>query len=174
MPLDRRTLLQIVPGAALARTLAAQATHCGTNPTAQAGPYTFQFFTPEQAALVDTLMEHIIPADEHSPGAHAARAVEFADVMLAVSEDYVKEDWQIALAQVSEQLKNKSVDEWLARVSQNEASPQAVEDIFFRSLKQMTINGYYSSTTGIHDDLHYQGNTHVAVFKGCDHAAHKG
>jgi hypothetical protein len=31
----------------------------------------------------------------------------------------------------------------------------------------MTVNGYYSSEIGIHQDLEYQGNTYVAEFPEC-------
>ncbi len=38
----------------------------------------------------------------------------------------------------------------------------------------MTINGYYSSAIGIHNDLQYQGNTYVQKFEGCTHPEHQG
>ena len=176
MPLDRRTLLQIIPAAALASKLAAQHDHCGNDAAAtdsHPGPYRFQFFTPEEATLVETLMELLIPADDHSPGAHAARTVEFADCMLAVSEDYLQRDWRRALASISDPAHKTTPADWLARASINEADPQTLEQIFFRTLKQMTVNGYYSSSIGIHDDLHYQGNSYVQKFEGCNHPEHQ-
>jgi hypothetical protein len=173
MAIDRRTLLQMLPAAALAGTLSPQTKHCG-NAAANREPYRFQFFAPEEAELVELLMEQIIPADEHSPGAHAARCVEFADLMISSSEDYVKQDWRAALALVHKAIQQSSAAEWLARVSQAEDNPQTVEEVFFRTLKHMTINGYYTSRTGIHEDLHYQGNTYVAKFEGCTHPEHQG
>ncbi len=151
------------------------ARNCGT-PTAipkQKGPYQFVFFTPEEAALVDTLMEKIIPSDDHSPGAHEARVVEFADLMISESPSYVQEDWRNAIRLVASELKQSSAEAWLEAASQQEHDPQTVLDLFFRTLKQMTINGYYSSAIGIHQEMQYQGNTYVALFGGCDHPEHK-
>ncbi len=115
----------------------------------------------------------IIPADEHSPGAHQARVAEFADLMVSTSSDYVKQDWRVALAQLATEFKQTSPEAWLEAASHHDEDPQTPLDAFFRTLKQMTINGYYSSSIGIHEDLHYQGNTYVAVFQGCDHPEHK-
>jgi len=40
-------------------------------------------------------------------------------------------------------------------------------------LKLMTINGYYTSATGIHKDLQYKGNTALPDYYGCTHPEHK-
>jgi hypothetical protein len=40
---------------------------------------------------------------------------------------------------------------------------------FFVSAKKATVEGYYTSAVGIHNDLEYQGNTVVANFEGCTH-----
>jgi len=39
-------------------------------------------------------------------------------------------------------------------------------------LKRATIDGYYTSVIGIHQDLEYQGNQMVHDFKGCHHEEH--
>lgn len=172
--IGRRGLLQLLPATFLAKSVLGDAAHCGTSTAAkQKGPYQFVFFTPEEVALVDMLMEKIIPADDHSPGAHEARVVEFADLMISESASYVQEDWRNAIRLVASELKQGSAEAWLEAASQQEHDPQTVLDLFFRTLKQMTINGYYSSATGIHQEMQYQGNTYVAAFAGCDHPEHK-
>jgi gluconate 2-dehydrogenase subunit 3-like protein len=40
-------------------------------------------------------------------------------------------------------------------------------EAFFADTKQATIHGYYTSEIGIHQDLHYKGNTLLAEFVGC-------
>ena len=40
-------------------------------------------------------------------------------------------------------------------------------------VQQTTIDGYYTSAIGIHQDLEYQGNTALAEFPGCTHPEHK-
>src|SRR5262249_24967669 len=38
---------------------------------------------------------------------------------------------------------------------------------FFATTKQATIHGYYTSETGIHQELKYKGNKHLVQFVGC-------
>ena len=45
------------------------------------------FFTRQELALVDELTEMIIPADEHSPGARAAKVAAYIDARLAEALD---------------------------------------------------------------------------------------
>ena len=40
-------------------------------------------------------------------------------------------------------------------------------------LKQMTVNGYYTSATGIHKEMEYVGNTYLAAFPECTHPEHQ-
>ncbi len=56
----------------------------------------------------------------------------------------------------------------------NEGQPITELELFFRRLKEMTINGYYTSHIGIHQDLHYKGNTPQSEFIGCTHPDHSG
>lgn len=56
----------------------------------------------------------------------------------------------------------------------NEANPQAGLEQFFALLKQMTVDGYYTSATAIHQDMDYLGNTYLAAFAECTHREHQG
>jgi hypothetical protein len=176
LKLARRSLLQLFPAALLSNIAFGESSHqCGSSESSvQPGvPYRYQFFSQEDAALFDSIAEHIIPADEHSPGAHSARVPEFADLMVSTGPDYVKEDWRNGLRLLATELKESDLETWLEHVSENEDNPQTVLEIFFRTMKEMTINGYYTSKIGIHQDLKYQGNTYVTVFPGCEHPEHK-
>ena len=57
-------------------------------------------------------------------------------------------------------------------ISKNEKSPQSLEERFFRAIKNLTIDGYYTSKIGIHQELQYKGNTYLKEFKGCTHPEH--
>jgi gluconate 2-dehydrogenase gamma chain len=176
MKLGRRTLLQMIPASIVANAATGNAAdHCGASKSEAnaAEPYQLKFFTPEEAALFNSVAGLIIPADEHSPGAVEAKVVEFADLMIATGPDYVKEDWRAGLQLLGRELKSSDVHTWLDQVTQHEDDPQTVLEIFFRTLKQMTVNGYYTSSIGIHQDLQYQGNTYLTSFPGCDHPEHK-
>jgi len=172
----RRTLLQLLPATLLSNTATAQIhDHCGSpeSPAQPNVPYRYRFFSREELALFDSVAEHIIPADEHSSGAHNARVPEFADLMVSTGPDYVKEDWRNGLRLLATEIKESDLQTWLEQVSKNEDNPQTVLEIFFRTMKEMTITGYYTSKIGIHQDLQYQGNTYLTAFPGCEHPEHK-
>jgi hypothetical protein len=175
--LGRRTLLQIIPASLLVKSASADSRdHCGMPKSTESatGPYQFQFFSSHEVALFNSVAGQIIPADEHSPGAVEAKVVEFADLMISTEPDYIKEDWRAGLQLLAKELNGSDVHSWLDRVSEHEDDPQTVLEVFFRTLKQMTINGYYTSSIGIHQDLQYQGNTYLTSFPGCDHPEHTG
>lgn len=54
-----------------------------------------------------------------------------------------------------------------AKASAHEGAPQTELGRFFTTLKNMTVNGYYTSEIGIHQDLQYQGNTYLPAFPEC-------
>ena len=155
--IGRRDLIKITAGAALLAPARAAGTH--------------RFLTAEEYALVDELTELIIPADERSGGARAARVADFIDGLLAEAfEQSERDEWRNGLAHVnalarqmhgSEFLKCTAPDRIgvLARIAHNESAPQAPEELFFRELKALTVRGYYTTKIGIHDEMGYLGNS---------------
>ena len=175
--INRRGLLQLVPSTLISASVASAHQNCSVHApdSANTAPaYKLQFFTEQEARLLDAVMEKIIPADEHSPGAHEARVVEFADLMVATGPEYAKTDWRNALHLLGEEMRTSNLDAWLAAAAEREQDPQTVLEVFFRTLKHTTINGYYTSRIGIHDELRYEGNTYLSAFPGCDHPEHQG
>jgi hypothetical protein len=51
-------------------------------------------------------------------------------------------------------------------------TPRA-EDPFFRMVKDMTVDAYYSSQEGLATELGWHGNTFLPEFKGCTHPEHQ-
>ncbi len=91
--MKRRTAIKIVALGALAPKLdavGARVCHPAAGAAFSTSDYELRFFTPEENELVDQLMEMIIPADHHSPGADAAQVSLFADLRVATSGDAVK------------------------------------------------------------------------------------
>ena len=176
--MERRAVLKIValtalsqklnalPGAAMSHMQAASAA-----PTATA--YTLQFFSEEESRLLDQLMEMIIPADDHSPGAHEVQTNLFADLLVASSSAAVKKQWQDGIRLVREEAAASSLAEALRRAAANEEDPKTDLERFFVLLKQMTVNGYYTSATGIHKEMEYLGNTYLVAFPTCTHPEHQ-
>ncbi len=153
----------------------------GTQTAAPAAP---KFFKAEQMALIATISEHIIPTDEHSKGAIAAEVPQFIDLMISESPADTKKLWTDGLAAVDnlsgtkfDKLYNQATKEQqiaiLTEISKNEMQPKTLEERFFRAIKGMTIDGYYTSKIGIHDELQYKGNTYLKEFKGCTHPEHQ-
>ena len=134
--------------------------------------YKLQFFTEAENELLDRLMEMIIPEDSHSPGAHAARVSLFADLMVATSDDATKTRWKNGLALMQAEADKSSVAEALAHAATLADQPASDLGRFFVALKEMTVNGYYTSEIGIHQDLEYVGNTYLTAFPGCTDKEH--
>ena len=142
--------------------------------------YSPEFLSRGQFELADALTEVIIPADDHSPGAQAAKVVRYVDVMLADSGKANQKTWRDGLKLVAKTTKKKfrkdfsdcdaeEQDAIVAEMAQNEGNPTNDLESFFAVVKRATLDGYYTSTVGIHQDLQYKGNTAVAEFAGCTH-----
>lgn len=179
--LTRRDVIKLGAAATLAASLGigdpltAQSVSPGVSETA-ARP----FFTPQELALVDELSELIIPTDEHSPGARAAKVAGYIDSRLAEAwEEKDRTDWREGL-QLIDQLSREthgtafmqsSADQRLAiltRIAQNESSPQKPEELFFKKLRTRVVQAYYTSEIGIKQEMEYKGNSYLADFVGFD------
>ncbi|MFN8006192.1 MAG: gluconate 2-dehydrogenase subunit 3 family protein [Terriglobia bacterium] len=190
--LSRRQLLSIMAGTAYLSTqgplLQAAPAACTAHSHAMTKaavlpPPSPGIFNQHQFDTIATLAEIIIPADDHSPGAKAAGVAPFIAEIVAVSEDTVQKLWLEGLKALdgrSQKMFGKSFLDTNAEqqkqvvtlISQHEEHPETLEDQFFKAAKLATIDGYYNSAIGIHQDLQYQGNTVLAEFPGCVHEIH--
>jgi hypothetical protein len=152
--------------------------------TEKKAPYKAKFFKADQMALIATVSELIIPTDEHSPGAIAAEVPEFIDLMISESPAETKKLWTDGLAAMDKMSQDKNKVGFnqatrdlqvaiLTEISKNEMKPQTLEERFFKAIKNMTVDGYYTSKIGIHQELKYKGNTYLKEFKGCTHPEHQ-
>jgi len=171
--INRRGALQVLAG-----TVVGTANFPGslTGATGQRHP---KFFHRDEFEMLDVLSEIIIPADDHSPGAHAAQVAEFMDELISQAPEKTRQLWRQGLARIegmaNAQYRRRfmacSADEQTALmrlISQNEESPQQLEEKFFVGIKRATIDGYYRSAIGIHTDLQYQGNKYIRAFPECN------
>jgi hypothetical protein len=128
------------------------------------------FLTPTEYALLDELVELIIPADDHSPGARVAGVAAYIDGRLAES---LEPEWQArwrsgleAVDGLSRELNGQSFlqatreqrEAVLTHMAAGESDPKTSPEHFFEELKRWTVRGYYSSKIGIHVDQEYKGN----------------
>lgn len=165
--MDRRTVLKVLT----ASTLRA-ANQCGSN--SELAGYQFVFFTADEQTLLERLMELIIPADDHSPGAKAAHVPAFADLMISTGPDRAKNAWRAGLAAFREAELKQPLEAVLEQAAAEEEKPESELGRFFIDLKRMTVDGYYTSSTGIHDEMGYVGNQHLTAAPQCNHPEHKG
>lgn len=177
--IGRRELIRLGVVAAAASVVGVDAKPVGAaEPTWQSSSPLF--FTAEEYALVDELTEMIVPADDHSPGARAAKIAVYIDFRLSESfEDEPKTLWRNGLRLVerlSQEMHGKTFLQsspeqrvvLLTRISQNEMKPAAPEEVFFRELKSRTARAYYTTKIGIHSEMEYKGNTYLKEFAGYD------
>jgi gluconate 2-dehydrogenase gamma chain len=139
-----------------------------------------RFFTPSQHTLVEELSETILPADNHSGGAKAAKVADYIDKTLRDStDDNKKALWRECLPLIDSMSQhytgksfvNANPEERIAVLtvlSNNDHITDVPEVRFFHELKRMTVEGYYSTKIGIHDELEYKGNRILQEFVGCD------
>jgi hypothetical protein len=143
--------------------------------------YEYRCFDREEAKTLDALCETIIPADSQSPGASAARVSEYIDLIVAEASQEVRDLWKQGIAATNELAANsygRSFAECppdhqiavMAELAGSEDPHGSLQERFFHILKRATIDGYYTSRIGIHQDLQYHGNEAAHDFPGCGQA----
>ena len=169
---SRRQMLKASATAMVAAPMVA------VQPTKQSPPKATHFFTPAEFALVDELSEIIIPTDEHSPGARAAKVAAYIDARLAEAfTEEPRQQWRTGLHlidQLAQEMHAKkfmqaSDEQRLAvvtRIAQGEQNPTKPEEKFFVELKQRTAHAYYTSRIGIHQEMEYKGNVYLKEYVG--------
>ena len=190
-PISRRTVLKVIAvsaGAAGASKVLGQNPHPHTGvemlpPAEPSTPAAPRFFNATELTTIAVISDLIIPSDEQSKGAQEAGVPAFIDVMVSESSVETKNLWRNGLAAV-ERLSQKEFgksfniatpEQQLAlvkEIARNEYQPRKIEERFFVAIKGLTVDGYYTSQIGIHEDLRYKGNAYLKDFTGCTHPEH--
>jgi len=179
--LGRRDLIKLGAAATVAASLGVHEPLAAQSPAAGAPVAAANtFFSPEEFALVDELSELIIPTDDHSPGAKAAKVAAYIDVRLADAwEEQERVDWREGLKRVDQLSRQSSGKPFmqaspeqrlavLTSIAKNEKAPRQPEELFFAKLKSRVVDAYYTSEIGIKQDMEYKGNSYLAEFVGTD------
>jgi hypothetical protein len=197
-PVDRRQALRafgsLAAGAAASslwvESLSAFSREQLHTPAAQAAmsatDWTPTVLTPRQNETVVILTELIIPETD-TPGAKATRVNRFVDRVLAVAKPDDREAFMHGLAWIDRRSQALFGTDFATTDPENQTrlltqlSTEAVsakEDQvgvdFFRAIKSMTINGYYSTEIGLRRELGDSGRMFQTVSQGCDHPEHQG
>jgi hypothetical protein len=148
---------------------------------APAAPYQPVFFGPTEWDRLGKLADLIIPPTD-TPGAVAAGVPQYIDQVLVANaenrglmraglewiEDRSRELFGESFMKLSEerqiQILRPLSDEVDRHTNQGD---EGLAVRFFRSLKNLTADGYYTARAGLVDELGYQGNTMLAQFPAC-------
>jgi hypothetical protein len=154
----------------------------------RAAPYVPQFFKADEFKTVKLLTELIIPTDDQ-PGAKEAQVGEYIDFVVFSSGELLpslQREWRdglILLDRESQKQFGKTFPmssagdrvALLTEMSLPERDPNAGHEGygFFRLVKEMTVEGFYTSKIGLIDVLDYQGMNYQGEFPGCTHPEHQ-
>lgn len=178
-PIQRRTILALLGTGIVASRLQAMQ-HAMHGLSRNPEKYELAFFTAEQDKLVDRLADLIIPADDVSQGAHAARVSYYIDLILANSSADAQTEFQTGMMAFEEFATRAKAKPFLAlSTADQEAVLTAIapklpnasqpEEQFFATMKRLTLAGFYTSRVGLIDDLGYKGNQVLGSYPGCEH-----
>lgn len=113
--------------------------------------YQALIFTSDQDALVQVLVEHIIPTTD-TPGAIGAGVNQYIDKVLAmVNDEGEKAIFLEGLEELGSEFLTLSADKQIEVLKKQESDGSP----FFGLLKSMTIYGYYTSEIGASQELAY-------------------
>jgi hypothetical protein len=175
-----KTRRQILQGAATAATfpiLGAQHSHNGSPASARARKP--RVLTVAELDKLARLVDLIIPRSD-TPGASDARVHYYIDRSLHLRKEAAEfRKGRQALDRLATErhmapfadLDNQHQNELLAYASQHLNTDAGR---FFEWVKNLTIDGYYSSKEGLVQELGWKGNTYLPEFKGCTHPEHQG
>jgi Gluconate 2-dehydrogenase subunit 3 len=142
----RRDLLRSIAVAATALPVVGQHEH-----QEAVTVYALKVFSADEMKRVATLVDLIIPRTD-TPGASDAHVPEFIDRKLSLDAG-LKDRFLAGLHEFDGVLTD--------------------ENPFSKLLKNMTIDGYYTSKEGLTQELGWHGNTFLTEFTGCTHADHQ-
>jgi len=186
---DRREALKIIGaiGATCAFPFSADELYGQhAHPAAQAPlPARPRFFSQPEMETVTRMADLIVPATE-TPGAVAAGVPAYIDLVVSgnrAAQRLYREGLQWLDGESSRRHRKRFVElseeeqvallEPLCRESDQLAPAGEVEAglavKFFRAVKSMTADGYFTSRIGLVDELGYRGNTVLAEFPSCIH-----
>jgi len=162
--------------------------HSQANGADDAAPYSPRFFRPEEYRTVEMLAELIIPSDE-TAGAKEAQVARYIDFVVSAAAEF-KPSLQLQWTQGLELLDRLSQDKYHGPFHQIQAADQEAllmamslpeRDLsashpghgFYALVKDMTVEGFYTSRVGLIDALGYKGLAILSEFPGCTHPEHQ-
>ena len=141
----------------------------------ETGIYTPKALTGEEFDTLALLVELIIPRTD-TPGARDAGVHISIDKQCAAS-NRLKTSIRDGLRSLNASAAQQSSRPF-ARLDQAQQLAllqrmSDAEDPFFKTIKNFTVEAYYTSEVGLKQELEWNANTFLAEFKGCTHKEHQ-
>ena len=157
-------------------------------PVPDAEHYLPRFFKPDEFKTVESLTELIIPTDD-KPGAKEAEVARYIDFVVSAAAEFepsLQLQWtqgfqlldSLSREKYERTFREMSTDDQealLMVISLPEREPGKTHEgfEFYRLVKEMTVEGFYTSRLGLVDVLGYKGLTFLTEFPGCAHSEHQ-
>ena len=149
--------------------------HMAPHPLVPAGPYTPKFFSPPEMETLSKLTDLIIPPTD-TPGAAGAGVPQYIDLIVSENREH-QSHYREGLAWLDQwagerhgkpfrELTETEQIDILTPLSEScdRGEVTGTGGQFFRDLKSMTADGYYTSQIGLVRELGYKGNTALDHF----------
>jgi hypothetical protein len=162
--------------------------HSAQDPPDNAAPYVPRFFKPDEFKTVEALTEQILPSDD-TPGAKEARVAHYIDFVVSAAAEFkstLQREWTEGLRLLDQLSRDKyqrgfheipssHQETLLKEMSLPEHRPGVSHPgfNFYRLVKEMTVEGFYTSRVGLIDVLGYKGLAVLSDFPGCTHPEHQ-
>lgn len=128
------------------------------------GSYQPKVFSADELKLVAQLAEHIVPRTD-TPGA-ADAGVHFLIDRALSSKPADAKKFRAGMKTFAKLAPERQVEKLKTLAAR--------KDPFFKMLKDLTIDGYYTTRAGLAQELGWHGLTPMPEFHGCTHPEHKG
>lgn len=143
-------------------------------PGAAAPEYAPKVFAAAELKTVGALCETVIPRTK-TPGAFDAKVHQIVDTNLFTRKAEIPA-WRKGLAEVSTLSRKLYKQEYSDLDLGDQAAVMtelAARSTFFKTLKDATIDAYYSTKEGLVSELGWDAAKPVLEFKGCTHPEHQ-
>ena len=131
------------------------------------------FLNPAELAWVKAFADTIIPRTD-TPGASDAGVPTIIDRRFATNPD-LAERFRSGMKALDADAQSRFGSAFPALTSEQQIAvlTPLADDPFFRMMKGLTVDGYYTTQAGLTQELGWHGNTFLTEFKGCTHPEHQ-
>jgi len=139
----------------------------------QAAAGTLKFFKADEIKVISRVADLIIPATD-TPGAVAAGVPAYIDLVVSTNKGQQKTFRDGLTWLAAKKFMELSEAEQIAVLTPlceavDKGTGKGPEIAFFRAMKGMTADGYYTSKVGLGTELGFKGGAVLAEYPECEH-----